>query len=242
MRKYLLIILFIGFVTKLEAQSWVYHPFPTDSAIWTNAHGTWDVHPTSPPSATLLMSAPTRYWMTSADTVIGIETYSKIEYCGGVYRGALRDDGVGKIYFIPVDSISELLIYDFTVHSGDVVTVFENPGNSIWSGFTQHTYTIGSVDSILIGSSYRKRIYLDGQHWIEGIGCTNGLFTESWANVSNWYVNLDCMSSKDTTLYPVYGLAPCSLYSGINEEEESADIIFIQTRTMVCCKCRPQKL
>ena len=93
--KKLLLILFISVQLKnAAAQSWVYHPFPSDSAIWPNAHGPWDVHPTTPPTATLIVNPTTRYCMTSADTTIGSNTYSKVEYGGGAYRGALATLGI----------------------------------------------------------------------------------------------------------------------------------------------------
>ena len=77
MKKNLLVgLLFSLSFCQLSAQAWVYHPFPTDSAIWTNANGWWNVNTTSsPPTATLIMLAPTRYCMTASDTIIGTDTY-----------------------------------------------------------------------------------------------------------------------------------------------------------------------
>lgn len=228
MRKQLLIIFFFVYSTGVEAQSWVYHPFPTDSAIWTNANGTWIIPPGWPstpwPEPYVQYDAPTRYCMTAADTVIGSYSYSKIDYCGGIYKGGLRDDGLGKIYFIPSDSLNELLIYDFTVETGDTLMVYSSVFGTYWG---QSTYESVYVDSILINGTFRKRInntsYLSS--WIEGIGCTQGLFREGWGNVSGNYANLECMSVIDTTIYPTTSLGSCSLTSSIDEINESENFI-----------------
>lgn len=233
MKRQLLIILFFAYSIGVEGQSWVYHPFPTDSAIWTNVSGSW-IYPAGWPVVTWPMpyvqyDPPTRYCMSSMDTIIGIYNYSKVDYCGGTYCGGLRDDGIGKIYFVPTDSLNELLIYDFTVQTGDTVSVYENFGG-YWN---TSTYEYIYVDSVLINGSYRKQIKLGGNpgSWIEGIGCTQGLFREGWGNVSGWYINLECMSQNDSTLYPAYSLGPCSLTSGIDEIKELDNFILYPNPT-----------
>jgi hypothetical protein len=212
-----------------SAQSWIYHPFPTDSAIWTNDLGTWYMGPGFPPSPVYNPDAPHRYCMSDLDTTIGAQTYSILNYCGSSYKGAVRDDGAGKVYFVPKDSTMELLIYDFTVEVGDTAFVYENSFDNEFTGFSQASYVVWNIDSVLINSSYRKRFHFsscDGV-WIEGIGCSRGLFVESWPNVSNYYNNLECMSHNDTTLFPSYSLGGCSLVSGISQPAEITEEILI---------------
>ncbi|MBA3971127.1 MAG: T9SS type A sorting domain-containing protein [Bacteroidetes bacterium] len=221
MKKLLLLTVFSLHVFHTQAQSWVYHPFPTDSAVWINTKGTWQIPPGWPtvpfPAPYVMYDAPDRYCMSTADTMIGSVNYSQLHRCGATYCGGLRDDGAGKVYFIPADSTNELLVYDFTVQAGDSAVVYENYG----SGFTLFTYYNAGIDSTLINGSYRKRISFSGSaYWIEGIGCTQGLFRESWPNVGGWYTNLECMSKNNTSIYPVTASGPCSLTSGIEEETE----------------------
>ena len=214
-----LLFIFLSFIyIGTQAQSWVYHPFPTDSAVWTNSKGTWQIPPGWPtvpfPTPYVIYDAPDRYCMSSADTMIGSVNYSQLHRCGAAYYGGLRDDGAGKVYFIPADSINELLIYDFTVLAGDTAFVYEDYGG----GFVPATYPYSSPDSVVINGTYRKRISFSGSaYWIEGIGCTQGLFREAWPNVSGWYTNLECMSENNTSIYPVTASGPCSLTSGIEE-------------------------
>lgn len=220
MKKLLLFIsaLFLNLTISM-AQAWVYHPFPTDSATWSNRVGLVD--PGSPPgccSTTVAWASPVYYCMSNTDTMIGAFTYSKLNYCGGAYKGALRDAG-RKIYFIPADSVNELLIYDFTVTAGSTVSTYCTPGGNgpYW---IESTYTVGPVDSVQIAGSYRKRINMGYGYWIEGIGNTMGLFFENWPNVSMYTSELMCMSEGNTTLYPSYSIGPCSLSVGVKEEEE----------------------
>jgi hypothetical protein len=224
MKKFLLFFILIIQFDRSDAQSWVYHPFPTDSAIWTNISATYDVCTwCNPMSVTYYWNPPDRYCMSSDDTIINSLSYSKLNYCGGNYKGGLRDDGIGRVYFVPADSLSELLIYDFTVQTGDTVTLFQEIDSNTWMA---NTYMYLYVDSVMINGTFRKRINMSsgGASWIEGIGCTQGLFKEAWLNVSNYYLNLECMSHKDTTLYPEFSLGPCSLTSDLKETTIKGDV------------------
>ena len=223
MKKFLLFI-FVLSAIRLEAQSWVYHPFPTDSAIWCNRLGT--INP--PNDFNVYWHAPVYYCMGNTDTIIGSVTYSKIDSCGGAYHGALRDDN-GKVYYIPSDSLNELLIYDFTAHTGNTVSVYNLLSGQ--NSFQKFTYQIGVIDSVFINGSYRKRIQVETAYWIEGIGNTNGLFTESWPNVSNYVIELACMSEKNITLYPSFSLGACSFSLGVNEQENKRSLIIFPNPT-----------
>jgi hypothetical protein len=161
-----------------------------------------------------------RICMSSEDTVIGSQFYSKLYYCGGAYKGALRDDiAEQKVFYVPADSSMEFLVYDFGVTVGETVTVYQE-----FAGQTpgMETLTISSIDSVLIDGSYRKRIYAGSGPYYEGIGGHQGLFHELWPNVSNYYHELECMSEDNTILYPTDGSGPCSLVSGIEEISSSS--------------------
>ena len=222
MKKFLLFIFFLGCLPGLQAQTSVYHPFPKSNAVWINARGTYNVI-TFPYHIDYYPEPSDNFCLPGTDTLIGSYNYSKIYRCGGAYKGALRDDSVArKVYFIPADSASELLIYDFSVQNGDTAFVYdeEGPYTDVFTP-VQHHYVY--TDSVLINGNYRKRVKFGDAPgmWIEGIGGTQGLFREAWANVSNYYTSLDCMSHADTTLYPTTSIGPCSLTEGIATTESS---------------------
>lgn len=208
MKKYILFIYALFFLLSAEAQNRAYIPFPTKNAIWVNRTGWRDG------TNALVWENPIFYCTGTSDTVIGSRTYARINYCGKAYHGALRDDN-GKVYYIPADSLRELLIYDFTVKAGDTTTVyFKRAG---MSPFTMYSDRIKKVDSILINGSYRKRIHFtDNLHkWIEGIGNSKGLFVEFWVNVSGWDTEILCMSVDDVKLFPSFSLGKCSTVTQI---------------------------
>ncbi len=120
------------------------------------------------------------------DTTIGSNQYHKLyasglTYCQGPpsyyfnqYRGAFREDGTRKVYAVKQFALNETLVYNYNWQVGD--TVLNGP-----------PYVVTSIDSILIGSTYRKRWWTNA--WfgaaggngdpsvsmIEGIGSTSGL-------------------------------------------------------------------
>jgi hypothetical protein len=198
-------------------QTNTYKPFPKKNAIWTNRNGTVNSNGTG-----IDWELPFSYCMEQGDTSINSTTYSKVNYCGGVYHGALRDNK-GKIYYVPKDSLNELLIYDFTLKTGDSVSVYCILGGK-FNPFREFKYQHVWVDSVLIKGVYRKSINLNGYKWIEGIGNTKGLFVESFANVSGWATQLLCMSDNDTTLFPSFSIGSCSTTVGIPETEANGNI------------------
>jgi hypothetical protein len=226
LKKILLFCLFSFCFSCLKAQSWVYHPFPTDSAIWSNSFGILEYPPGWPsvtwPPPHYNWYPPYHYFLSNADTTIGAVIYSKLEIYSGPYQGAMRNDS-GKVYFIPTDSVNELLVYDFTVVTGDTVQVWIKQGG--FNDFGPVTYNVGNIDSVLVNGIYRKRIWLPVGFWIEGIGSTTGLFVENYPNVSDYAVELSCMSERDTTIYPSYSLGPCSFTVGVNVLSKSNDLL-----------------
>lgn len=224
MKKLLLIFIFFTLFSESQAQSWVYHPFPTDSAVWTTTRGMYNLLSCCPPVVEYYPEPSDRYCLPGTDTLIGSNSYKKLYHCGAAYKGGLRDDlAAHKVYFVPADSVSELLIYDFSVQAGDTAFVYEEYH---WPGFHAVQYFPITTDSVVVNGNYRKRISFNGNPgtWVEGIGCTKGLFRESWPNVSNWYNDLECVSDGDVALYPSTSMGPCSLFSDVAAIEKSTEL------------------
>ncbi len=172
------LVLFGFFLVQigLNAQTSVYHPMPDSAAKWcvTYVWGMCGAHD----EYTLYMKG---------DTTIGAYQYHKLyasglTYCQGPpsyysnqYRGAFREDGSRKVYTVKQFLSTESLAYDFNWLVGD--TVLSGP-----------PFVVTSIDSILIGSTYRKRWWTNAYFgaaggngdasisMIEGIGSTAGIF------------------------------------------------------------------
>ena len=168
------------------------------------------------PIPNIVLDHVDNYCMSNADTIINSKTYSQISHCNTNYKGGLRSD-MGKVHFVPKDSVNEFLLYDFTVNMGDTLhNIYIEDGQGFGSLHDFIVYI--NSDSILINGIYRRRVYPDyGSQWIEGIGNTFGLFFEPWVNVSNYGLELHCMSQNDTTLYPNFSVGPCGLNLNTNE-------------------------
>jgi hypothetical protein len=181
-----------------------YIPFPTSNTTWVNYQyyfgGEWTT-PTINEAVDI-----DNFCVTNEDTLINTLSYTKLNYCNGDYRGALRDNG-GQVFFVSKDSIDELLLYDFTVDVGDTITnVFLNDN---WPD----TLYVSNISNITIGSSSHKTIHLSfdsagfgsfSDYWIEGVGCSAGLLVDPFLNqnISGTYVRLECFSTSDSIFNP----------------------------------------
>ncbi|MBN2669920.1 MAG: T9SS type A sorting domain-containing protein [Bacteroidales bacterium] len=210
-----LIIIFFLSINLNKAQS--YLPFPAMGAMWTNT--TYNVYwIDGNPMAQFSLSNVDYYCISGEDTLINYRTYSKINYCEQEYKGAIRDS-MGKVFFVPKDSVGEYLLYDFTVQEGDNVSVYIDYGGIV-------EYSVSFVDSVLMNGIYRKRISLGGGEWVEGIGNLQGIFQGLGINVSDIVQNLECFSHNDTIIHPYepnnIGTCPMNVY--INEVNNSTTI------------------
>jgi len=209
----LLIALFILFTSESKAQNYI--PFPDNNAMWTNTSSTleWAGEPLNTP----LLLTVDYFCMGTEDTVINAVNYNKVNICGSNYYGAMRDNG-GQVYFIPENTTTELLIYDFTKSVGDTIfdTYFQGVSGGTWSS---ENLIVEQIDSTLIGSEYHKKFSFVnmGATWIEGIGNSYGLFRVPYSSLSMTILELKCMSSSNVTLYPIYGSGTCPMNVSVNE-------------------------
>ena len=211
--------------SHLKAQTKVYHPFPDSNVVW-NYHYSF-----------LCLSSGNldQYYSCtySGDTAIKGQTYHKltINYvqsvvlgvCSGLgkttkgYKGAIRQDAMIKKVFIipPADSIEQLL-YDFNMQIGDTLKGFTKPLSGV--------ETVKSIDSVLVGSNYRKRWEISSAYnvsFIEGIGSTYGLIVKDFSGTDGPDYSLTCFKQNGTTLYPA-GVTSCEIINSVNDFETNS--------------------
>ncbi len=224
--KQILSILLLFYSLSTTSQTSVYHPFPDSSALWNFQREIF---------CQFFLSYEHYSIQITGDTTINNQTYHVLNTrsittdnpsCfgwGGIgYRGAIRQDTVlKKIYYVqPTDSVEQLL-YDFNLQVGDTVR-----------GFTQEGVfspdIVLEIDSILIGSDYRKRWFINsgyGIYMIEGVGCTNGLIELSPGNIIDGITSsLSCFSQNNVTLYP-FPTYTCNLVDLVNNIDGSKILI-----------------
>ncbi len=112
---------------------------------------------------------------TIGDTIIQFKSYKIIEFGGWCTSGYVREDTAQKrIYFIDNLFNPEIVLYDYSLQTGDTLTI-----NSIVNS-PLHPSGVYRVDSIFnfnlpVGTS--RIFYLNGSNggntmlWIEGVGC-----------------------------------------------------------------------
>ncbi len=197
--------------SQASAQFNVYHPFPDSNAVWGVSSGSvWcpDVY-------------IQEYY--DGDTLIGLYSYKIIMQAAtdtncntppGLGAGFLRDDTAAhKVYWRIPGMATDTLLYDFTLEVGDTLRgLYGNTGLC-----ADGVVTVYSVDSIIVGTNYRRRINFSwdqcfGPSIIEGIGSTTGLTFCTFMNKSFGTI-LTCFMVNSELLYtqpcgaPIW--APC---------------------------------
>ena len=238
MKKSLLAILFSPALAlsgvDAFAQTNVYHPFPDSNAVWNQT--SWYL------SSNVGVTEPHVLFL-SGDTVISGLIYKKILSNGYVYyiapksccdyynkyKGAVREDiPQRKIYFVPPSASGEQLIYDFSLNVGDTL-----PGSILNSPGTNY---ISSIDSMLIGSNYRKQFHVsmlgsaapsDSNYvqLIEGIGSTFGLLSPLGIYVEG-STRLNCFIENQSVLY-TYPSGSCNMTVGVAENKTEENTVLI---------------
>lgn len=194
---------------QASAQFNVYHPFPDSGAVWGMSTGCREA---SCGDGGYIQN----YY--SGDTLIDgyenkrvLTTYVPMTSndCCSPPRLELpvniREDTTAKQVYVRFDGMySDTLLYDFSLQIGDTLGGFLGNCN---------LFTVESIDSVLVGSSFRKRInytsYLGDCHdlsIIEGIGSTKGL-VECVVPSFQEGIGLLCFSVDGVVLYNA--TAPC---------------------------------
>lgn len=197
------VFMLISNLTGLKSQTNVYHPFPDSNAVWVvyyyHGHDLCERYEYSANTMT-------------EDTTISGKIFHKIQKKGFVinvcsipacttyfdfYRGAIREDTTEKkVYYMEYGYSDELLLYDFNLQIGDTIKGY---------CFELIPFIVDSIDSVQVGSSYRKR-YLSEHSYpvnlIEGIGGSGGLL--DMPMTFEWGGTFICFKQDGQTLYNIW--------------------------------------
>lgn len=214
----LIISFFIFFCVNTKAQK--YFPLPDSGAVWTSAK-----------IDTNGIYVQNIKFLISSDTVIQGKIYKKVYYSSDSiinfpkmnYFGCLREDSNHRWFSIMKNEKTVMSLYDFSLKVGDSVeTYIYQPGPGYGSRLK-----VLSIDSILIGTEYRKRINLKTlflykdfyPSWVEGIGSLNQLFLP-YVLLWTYDYKLMCFEEDGVLKYHNSPNSNC-YYVGINENLKS---------------------
>lgn len=217
MKNYLVIISIFASLT-LKAQT--YHPFPTKNAVWTETF-----YPGGGDHNTLYHN----FALKDKDTIIHGKRYQKLYlsfdtiFTEDKVCGALREDNK-RIYYYSIDSLvklrspestpmpvdTEIILYDFNLQVGDTIT-------SDQYRLRAEALVVTKIDSILIGTEYRKRFHfgwngdiITFEEWIEGVGCRRGLLSDiGYWPTNDWSSWLICFIQNSEVLYHDESFSDC---------------------------------
>lgn len=233
---------FLVFVLlQFEASSQDYIPFPESDAVWYAGYGNVDC---ALYEDDFLEYGEYYYVLSGEDTTINNNSYKSLFRYGyggndcniplglGVengYIGAIRQEvSEQKVFFMPRDSSQDKLIYDYSLQEGDTIDSY-----LIEIADVYEVVTVTSVDSIMIGQHYRKRIRTswleeDPQRdidLIEGVGSNRG-FLEPFLNRFERDAMLHNLCVNDTVTYanPNYYEYLCDYTVGLENSPGKVDL------------------
>lgn len=156
--------------------------------------------------------------------------------------GFLREDGTGKVFYRLNTSSGEVLLYDFSLTTGNVV---ELPSMG-YGQCCSSTTTIDSVKTISYQGVDRKTLYvssknLNGQGdygkafsvWIEGVGSTFGLLQPTDCLYTGSYFYLLCSSVADQLIYQRSPTSSCTITSATNEDLQREVVVTTNAGSLV---------
>jgi hypothetical protein len=194
-------------VVGLSSHAQFNFPFPTQNAVWTQWVDRWSTGGWPP---TYYGRDYYSYYMVEADTVINGSTFAQVFDYIGVYAAAVRDEE-GRVLVVPQGMTEEYLLYDFTIPIGVDTTL------DVWLLWYEQTEQVYMRGEGPVGEDGRIVIQGEGFEWVEGIGCTAGLFMEPWINVSGYALGLHCMSVENVKYYPTTSAGSCEITNAISD-------------------------
>lgn len=213
-------------------QTNIYHEFPDSNATWniTAQACCWSNCP-GPPSVNPIIQDDDFTYSIEGDSTLGLFTYKKLRKSGSAHTHCsfgsfvnnysyynsitafIREDVASKkVYCNTPSSSGEILLYDFNANVGDTMSNYDMCS------------VVSSIDSILIGSTYRKRFNIQGSTYsvIEGIGSTAGLF-EPFCPFEN-SGTLNCFRQEFQTLYPDNS-SLCVAFTSVEDNNSTSEFI-----------------
>ncbi|MCB0763219.1 MAG: T9SS type A sorting domain-containing protein, partial [Flavobacteriales bacterium] len=191
-------------------------PFPTQNAVWTQYADHWSTGGWPPQ---YYGRTYTSYYMQELDTLIDGRSYAQVFDHTGMYAAGLRDSA-GKVMIVPPGHQVEYLLYDFTIPEGVDTTLF------VWMIQYEEVYSVSMHGAGPSGSGGRIVVQGEGYEWIEGVGCTAGLFMEPWINISGYSLGLECMSADDMKVYPVVAPGTCEITTSLPIHRAETPVVY----------------
>lgn len=242
-----ILILTIHLLTLMvtQGQTNIYHPFPNSAAIWTE---TFSQNPCYCPPIGWCTGNCGDYhkYSMNGDTLFGSHYYQKIydtpahyqygtQYSGvfpytKTFSMGIRQDTLTKKIYMFNTNFADTLLYNFDLNVGDTLpSSFVNDNSTLTRNY------VSSIDSILIGTTYRKQYHVSSINptdsnyvqLIEGIGSNFGLTARLAPPFETGNI-LNCFSQNNVTMYvnPNNWMGDCNFTLSIKETKNISPLSF----------------
>jgi len=217
--KILFISIVFTFLTFVPAKAQTYFPFIENYKVWSVANILYYFpipgYRTITTRSFQFMNDTTSWNGKTYQTLYGTISNPEQGNWNEDFWHGYREENM-KVYKSEIYSEVEELIYDFSLTVGDSVYV-----DSVYYSFN-FTHVI-SVDSVLVGGFYRKRIQFDDppEVWIEGIGSLYSPFNPiRWCMQMGAGTLLLCVNDSTGNLYMNQEYNSCYLDTTMTDRKE----------------------
>lgn len=169
----------------------------------------------------------------TTDTIINNLLYKKVERSTDEnqqywsFYGFIREDSIKRVFYKLTASDHDHLFYNFDIQLNDTLTAYSinTYENSIY--LQPQIYVVISVDSVLIGETFRKRINLgipedstfSFEHWIDSTGNIGGILHNNEMIVGRDSYSLLCFSEDGIAKYHQPDYNSCYVLTGLDEKK-----------------------
>jgi len=195
----------------------------TENKEWSNlCHDYWN-----------FWNYSTEYLKFTGDTVIDAKTYKKVERSIDELQlswspyGYIREDSNNKVFYKVNALEPERLLYDFNSQVDDTLYAYGLNTLSSTVILQPTTYLVVSIDSIQIGSTFRRQINLAPleepsstvENWIDSTGNLGGLLHNRHLYVGCDSYTLLCFSENGIIKYQNPNYNSCYVVTEIDERQ-----------------------
>jgi hypothetical protein len=172
----------------------------------------------------------------TTDTMINNLLYKKVERSTDENQqfwsdyGFIREDSIKRVFYKLTASDNDHLFYNFNIQLFDTLTAYSinTFENSVY--VQPQIYFVISVDSVLIGETFRKRINLGVlgdstyalEHWIDSTGNIGGILHNNEMLVGRDSYSLLCFSENGIVKYHQPNYNSCYVLTGLETKKSVA--------------------
>jgi len=209
MKTFIATVVFVISSNSLIAQSFI--EFPDSNTSWIMAYQEdYDYN--------FQIEYSNASYFDMGDTIINGFKYRKAYENSGfdvTYLAAYRKVSADTIMIVPKDSSTEFLLYDFSIHEGDTITVYSY--KQYYGGGLVTIPCAYINDSVLLNDNLFKEFVFNGLGlWYSGIGGLGGPFSTDYLPYLGGYPFIQCVTIDGNIVFNPYNQC---FAVGLNQED-----------------------